>query len=106
MLMKWMAGKLFGIQKGWFVFAAACALMAAGAWIIAAENADDKNNQDLGAAAQRADDLHTTLNRTETANAARAEINDSRSDARYHQCLRTARTPANCERFVPGSQTD
>ncbi len=57
--------------------------------------------QQAGAASQRAQDLQTTLERTEQANVARTEIRDPDGRARYDQCLRSARTPANCQRFVP-----
>jgi|GEM_PF-4719232 len=57
--------------------------------------------RDAGAASQRAQDLETTLTRTEEGNAARIEIRDPRSRARYDQCLRSARTPENCQRFMP-----
>ncbi|WP_292960575.1 hypothetical protein [Novosphingobium sp. UBA1939] len=65
-----------------------------------------QGQQEAGAAIQRADDLHETIQRTEKANAARNAIRDPASDARYGQCLRSARTPANCKRFLPDLQPD
>jgi hypothetical protein len=75
-------------------------------WLRAAERADDRANQDIGGGLQREADLKITLERTETADAARTEIRDDRGSARFDQCLRTARTPANCERFLPGGEAD
>lgn len=81
-------------------------------WWSAAENADDKANQEIGAAIEREGALTETLIRTEQANEARNTIeqdlqrDDGRSCAVYRQCLRTARTPGNCERFLPERQAD
>lgn len=103
MLMELLGAKsLFGLARGWIILAGLLALGALAVWLTQSEAADDRHNQDLGAAVQRSEDLQTTLERTETANAARTQINDPDSSARYDQCLRTARTPANCQRFVPG----
>lgn len=88
------------------------ALLGLFLWWNAAENADDKANQKIGAAIEREGALTRTLERTEQGNEARdtitrdLETNDGRSCAVYNQCLRTARTPANCERFLPERQAD
>jgi membrane protein implicated in regulation of membrane protease activity len=105
MIMAWLTGKGFlGLAKGLWLLGAVVALIGAVAWLQARENADDKANQEIGAAVQREGDLRETIERTETANEAREEIgrHDAAGDRlRYDQCLRTARTPANCERFLP-----
>lgn len=58
-----------------------------------------------GAKAQRETDLVETIQRTETANETRQviqnEVRAGNGAALYDQCLRTARTPANCKRFLP-----
>ena len=70
----------------------------------------DEKQREAGASAQREGDLRETINRTEQGNAARVEIQDAfkrddgRSRAVYDQCLRTARTPENCQRFLPEQQ--
>lgn len=62
--------------------------------------------KDAGAAKVTADNLEETIKRVEKANEARTEIRDGVGDARYNQCLRTARTPANCQRFMPERPAD
>lgn len=90
----------------------ALAVLVAVLWWRNAEQADDQRNQDIGAAAERETALTETLTRTEQANEARNTIeqdlqrDDGRSCAVYRQCLRTARTPGNCERFLPERQAD
>lgn len=65
----------------------------------------DEKQRERGAQVQRETDLRETINRTEQGNAARNEIHealnrdDGRSAAVYDQCMRTARTPANCQRY-------
>lgn len=78
-------------------------------WLGAREEADDKANQEIGATVQREGDLRETIERTEKANETREEINrpgPAGDRLRYDQCLRTARTPANCQRFLPVGQAD
>ena len=108
MIMAWLGAKaLFGLSRGIWVAIVAGLIGAAVLWLIAAEKADDKANQEIGATVQREGDLRETITRTETANEAREEIgrHDAAGDRlRYDQCLRTARTPANCERFLPDGQ--
>jgi len=77
-------------------------------WIDAREEADDQRNQEIGATVQREGDLRETIARTEKANEAREEIRQvgpTGNRLRYDQCLRTARTPTNCERFLPRGET-
>lgn len=79
--------------------------LALGAWLWfdARERADDKANQELGAAVQREADLRETVKNVEKANEAADLIR--RDPARAHaECVRTARTPANCQRFLPHSE--
>lgn len=107
MIFKWLGEtSLFGLARGWLVLALLLVALALIVWTRADENADDRANQAAGAAIQREADLIETLKRTEEAHAARSSIGDDRGTARYDQCLRTARTPANCQRFMPGDGTD
>lgn len=94
---------------GTLILGAAALIGVLWLWLDHREKADDRNNQEIGAAVQREGDLRETLERTETANEAREEIErpgDAGDRLRYDQCLRTARTPANCQRFLPGGQAD
>lgn len=65
-------------------------------WLDHREKADDKANQEIGAAVQREGDLQETITRVKEANDAR-EDNRTRTDEQRHtDCLRRSRTPENC----------
>lgn len=100
-----LAKSLFGLPR-WAIGGIVLALMALAALVLidrigTTAATSSQAQRDAGAAAQRAQDLETTLKRTEEGNAARIEIRDPRNRARYDQCLRSARTPENCQRFMP-----
>ncbi|OYZ97826.1 MAG: hypothetical protein B7X96_01875 [Novosphingobium sp. 17-62-8] len=100
-----LAKSLFGFPR-WSVIGL-CALLVALAALVLIDRigttaaTSSQAQRDAGAAAQRAQDLETTIKRTEEGNAARIEIRDPRKSARYDQCMRSARTPENCQRFLP-----
>lgn len=76
-------------------------------WLGAREEADDTHNQAVGAAVEREAVQAETITKVQEANHARDEIASDTDHARYDQCVRTARTPANCQRFLlPGGQAD
>jgi hypothetical protein len=111
MIGAWLGAKaLFGLSRGLWVAIVAGLIALAVLWFIALEKADDRANQEIGATVQREGDLRETIERTEQGNEAREEIKrdvDRGGGAvLYEQCLRTARTPANCGRFLPERQTD
>lgn len=99
-MMAWFAASRLGLPRviwGIMILTAVVgALMYAGA----IKRASDKRNQDIGATAEREKSSSVVIENAEKANAARDEIRSNNSGARYDQCLRTARTPANCERFL------
>ena len=64
-------------------------------WLGAREEADDKNNQAIGAAVQREGDLRETVERVEYANKAAENVRRD-DDAMRAECLRSARNPENC----------
>jgi len=107
MIFEWLGKKsLFGLNRCTLIL-----VLLLVAWVLVfclrlAEAADDAANREIGAAVQREDDLRETLQRTEEADAARTEIRDDRGAARYEQCLHTARTAENCQRFLPRSPAD
>lgn len=76
-------------------------LWTLGAIFAARESADDTNNQQIGAAVQREGDLHETIKRVEKADEILDQVRAPGSRLRYDECLRSARTPANCQRFLP-----
>lgn len=105
--MSWLFGpSLLGLARWSWICAVVAALTVLALCLRAAETADDQSNQQLGAANQRAEDLQVTLDRTEDAHAARTAIRNPGDPARYEQCLRTARTTANCQRFMPAVAAD
>lgn len=81
------------------------AALAVGGWLWfdAREKADDKANQEIGGAVQREADLRETVKNVEKANEA-ADLVRRDPDRAHAECLRTARTPANCQRFLPDSE--
>jgi hypothetical protein len=87
---RWLLLALLGVALAW-----------AAASFVKGINRHDQDQRDAGAAQQRADDLGETVNRVEKANEVRDQINDPRSNARYDECLRSARAPENCQRFLP-----
>jgi hypothetical protein len=100
----WLATKALGLARGWWLLGAALALAALAWWLSAAEKADDKANRELGATVERERSLAEAIERTEKANEAREEISRAGpvgDKLRYDQCLRSARTPENCRRFLP-----
>ena len=54
-----------------------------------------------GAVVERAETQADIIKNVEKANEARTDVRDPRSRAAYDQCVRSARNPANCERFLP-----
>lgn len=76
-------------------------------WIDAGERADDRANQEVGATIQREGDQAKTIENVGVANDTRADVeasqkrNNGRNPEFYASCLRSARTPENCKRFMP-----
>ena len=111
--MTWLTAKgLLGLARGWWILGAIVAAVALYAAFTGILGRMVDTAKDAGATEQREGDLRETIQRVETGNEAREEMrealarDDSRSRAVYDQCLRTARTPANCERFVPVGEAD
>lgn len=72
-------------------------------WLDSREKADDKANVEIGRTIEREGALTETIERVEKGNAAREEISrpgPAGDRLRYDQCLQSARTPANCERYA------
>lgn len=73
-------------------------------WIDSREAADDRANQQIGRTVEREQSQAVTIERVEQANEAREEIEQpgaAGDRVRYEQCLRSARTPGSCVRFLP-----
>ena len=95
MIPPFLAAKVFGLAKGWWLLIAVAALGLIIWRINAAEKADDRANQEIGAAVQREGDLRETVTRVETPNEAAANV-ERDPVARRDGCLRHSRTPENC----------
>ncbi|MBO9580341.1 MAG: hypothetical protein J7498_05570 [Sphingobium sp.] len=54
-----------------------------------------------GVTQERTGALVETVNRMENASDTRRDIANPATRARYDECLRSARTPENCKRFLP-----
>lgn len=54
-----------------------------------------------GAVVERAATQGKVIENVEKANEARTDVRDPHSRAAYDQCVRSARNPANCQRFLP-----
>lgn len=75
------------------------------------EQVEDKVEQAevIGRTEERNTQLENTIKNVEKADEAREDIarpGPVGDRTRYDQCLRTARTPSNCERFMPNVQED
>jgi hypothetical protein len=99
MIAAWFGTKALGLQRWIWLAILLAALIGGVLWLQAREEADDRANQEIGAKVQREGDLRKTIERAEKANEARDDITRNRDNAKYRQCLQTARTPANCERL-------
>lgn len=105
--MTWIAGIFTALtaSRGAKIALAVLILIAAGLalyiWAMSQhDNALDDAVQQ-GREAQQRDDALETLNTVKEASDARSAVNDPGSRARYDECLRSARNPANCQRFLP-----
>lgn len=92
----------------WAALGAVLALLAVWAWHNSQVSEAATEGRKEGATQQRETDLIETINRTETANETRqvieSEVRTGSGDTLYRECVRTARTPANCVRYVPGGE--
>lgn len=107
----WQAVKSFAQRlpwQAWVAFVAALAVMGVWWWHNGQVNEAAKVGRLEGATQQRETDLIETIERTEQANETRtvieSEVRAGSGDTLYRECLRTARTPANCQRFLPGGE--
>lgn len=104
----WFLKSTLGVPRWLWAIGALVLLYVA---VVMLEAADDKNNQQIGATVEREAQTTEVLQRTETGNAVREEVREAiarggGSDVVYAQCLRTARTPSKCERFLPERSAD
>ena len=101
-MIAWLAARsLLGAPR-WLLGAVLLAALAwAGAALVGELNHHEKAQREAGAIEERAAAQAETIKQVEKANAVRQEIRDPGSRARYDECLRSARDPAVCQRFLP-----
>lgn len=87
---RWLLGALVALALVWGTTA-----------LLSALSGHERAQREAGAAEQRAGDLEVTIKRTELGNETRDQLRNPGSRARYDECLLSARTPANCQRFLP-----
>lgn len=68
--------------------------------IITVFNRSLETASEAGAATERAIAAEKGLKNVEAAAKARDDVRGDVDNARYDECLRSARTPANCERYL------
>jgi len=92
----WLTAKAFlGLSKGVWLLAAVALLTGGVIWLRAAENADDKHNQQVGATVQREKNVTATIQQVERANEASETLRRD-TGAAFDECVRNARNPSDC----------
>lgn len=96
MIFAWLTAKAFlGLSKGVWLLAAVALLTGGVIWLRAAENADDKHNQQVGATVQREKNVTATIQQVERANEASETLRRD-TGAAFDECVRNARNPSDC----------
>lgn len=67
------------------------------------DTVDDAHDDGVkqGVTAERVETQGKVIENVQAANETRAAVRDDRNRAAYDECVRSARNPANCQRFVP-----
>lgn len=106
MIGAWLGAKaLFGLSRGLWLLLAVAALAGLAWWFSAAEKADDKANQEIGATVQRDKDKTTAIERTVKGNEVRNEVEREgqrgAGNRLYAECLRGNRGATEvCQRYL------
>lgn len=91
-----LATKFLGLARWAWLGIAAAALIGLVWWLNAAEKADDRANQEIGATVEREKALTETIEQVKEANDAREDNRNRTDDQQRTDCLRRSRTPENC----------
>jgi len=96
-------GERFAKLAAWGIVALIAAAIIGGVVWWFTDTVDDARSDGVkaGVTAERVEAQGKALENVQTANETRAAVRDQRSRAAYDECLRSARNPANCERFLP-----
>ncbi len=74
-------------------------------WIVTNRQSDLQDAADQARNQVQAEVLEKTVEQVKEANDAREQVRNDVDNARYTQCLRSARTPANCQRYLLPQQS-
>lgn len=91
-----------GIVRYWPLIVGLLATVAFLVWLDGQKDA----SKTQGVEQERAASNEGVITDVQESKAAIADVLDGRSDAKYYQCLRSARTPENCTRFLPVGHPD
>ena len=97
-----LVGERFAKLAAWgFVVLMAAAIIGGVVWWFN-DTVDDARSDGVkaGVTAERVEAQGKVIENVQTANETRAAVRDQRSRAAYDECVRSARNPANCERFL------
>ncbi|OJW73016.1 MAG: hypothetical protein BGO57_13135 [Sphingomonadales bacterium 63-6] len=100
-MISWLGMKFLGLARLYWLLILAALIAAAVLIANTFLSQTISTAKSAGASELQEANLTETINRTEQGNAARDEIRHDGGTARYDECLRTARTPKNCQRFLP-----
>lgn len=104
MIYAWLAKRaLLGLPRGlWVLVGIAALIVASTVWFADRMDGATETGRQLEQATAMAETLDRVEQGQETRDAIEREADDGAGSLLYDQCLRSARTPANCERFLPG----
>lgn len=87
----------------WGFLAVIAALLIGAALLWFDDTVDDAHDEGVkqGVTTERAEAQGKVIENVQTANETRAAASDPGSCVAYRECLRSARTPANCVRYLP-----
>lgn len=97
-----LVGERFAKMASWGFLALIAVLLIGGTVWWFTDTVDDARKEGVkeGVTAERVEAQGKVIENVQTANETRAAVRDERSGAAYDECLRSARNPANCERFL------
>ncbi|ALC11200.1 hypothetical protein [Sphingopyxis sp. 113P3] len=96
-------GERFAKLASWaFVLLIVAAVIGGAIWWFT-DTVDDAHDAGVkaGVTAERIETQGKVIENVKAANDARDAVNDPRSCAMYVECVRSARTPTNCVRYLP-----
>lgn len=96
-------GERFAKAASWVFIALLVAAAIGGAIWWFTDTVDDAHDAGVkqGVTAERIETQGKVIENVQTANETRAAVRDERGRAAYDECVRSARNPENCKRFLP-----